>query len=224
MDVKIDDSWRNLLQKEFDAPYFKALTDFVRQEYHTQTIFPPANKIFNAFDTCKLDDVKVVIIGQDPYHGEGQAMGLSFSVPVGVKIPGSLQNIYKEIEAEYGGTGCYRPHANGDLTDWARQGVLLLNATLTVRAHQAGSHQGHGWETFTDNVIRLISEHLNGVVFMLWGSYAGRKAEMIDQRKHLVLTSAHPSPLSAYRGFFGNGHFMTANEYLRSIGKTEIVW
>ncbi len=224
MNVKIDESWRNLLQNEFDAPYFKALTEFVRQEYRTQTIFPPASLIFNAFDTCRLEDVKVVIIGQDPYHGDGQAMGLSFSVPAGVKIPGSLINIYKEIEAEYGNTPSYRPHINGDLTDWARQGVLLLNATLTVRAHQAGSHQGHGWETFTDNVIRLISEHLSGVVFMLWGSYAGRKAEMIDQRKHLVLASAHPSPLSAYRGFLGNGHFAKANEYLRSIGKKEIVW
>ncbi len=224
MEVRIDESWRNLLQKEFDAPYFKALTDFVRQEYQTQTIFPPASKIFNAFDTCKLENVKVVIIGQDPYHGEGQAMGLSFSVPAGVKIPGSLVNIYKEIESEYGNTNGYHPHVNGDLTDWARQGVLLLNATLTVRAHQAGSHQGHGWETFTDNVIRQISEHLSGIVFMLWGSYAGRKAEMIDQSKHLVLASAHPSPLSAYRGFFGNGHFIKANEYLRSIGKTEIAW
>ncbi len=224
MNVKIDESWRNLLQSEFDAPYFKALTEFVRQEYRTQTIFPPASLIFNAFDTCRLEDVKVVIIGQDPYHGDGQAMGLSFSVPAGVKIPGSLINIYKEIEAEYGNTPGYRPHVNGDLTDWARQGVLLLNATLTVRAHQAGSHQGHGWETFTDNVIRLISEHLSGVVFMLWGSYAGRKAEMIDQRKHLVLASAHPSPLSAYRGFLGNGHFAKANEYLRSVGKKEIVW
>ncbi len=224
MNVKIDESWRNLLQSEFDAPYFKALTEFVRQEYRTQTIFPPASLIFNAFDTCRLEDVKVVIIGQDPYHGDGQAMGLSFSVPAGVKIPGSLINIYKEIEAEYGNTPGYRPHVNGDLTAWARQGVLLLNATLTVRAHQAGSHQGHGWETFTDNVIRLISEHLSGVVFMLWGSYAGRKAEMIDQRKHLVLASAHPSPLSAYRGFLGNGHFAKANEYLRSIGKKEIVW
>ncbi len=224
MNVKIDESWRNLLQNEFDAPYFKALTEFVRQEYRTQTIFPPASLIFNAFDTCRLEDVKVVIIGQDPYHGDGQAMGLSFSVPAGVKIPGSLINIYKEIEAEYGNTPGYRPHVNGDLTDWARQGILLLNATMTVRAHQAGSHQGHGWETFTDNVIRLISEHLSGVVFMLWGSYAGRKAEMIDQRKHLVLASAHPSPLSAYRGFLGNGHFAKANEYLRSIGKKEIVW
>ncbi len=224
MNVKIDESWRNLLQNEFDAPYFKALTEFVRQEYRTQTIFPPASLIFNAFDTCRLEDVKVVIIGQDPYHGDGQAMGLSFSVPAGVKIPGSLINIYKEIEAEYGNTPGYRPHINGDLTAWARQGVLLLNATLTVRAHQAGSHQGHGWETFTDNVIRLISEHLSGVVFMLWGSYAGRKAEMIDQRKHLVLASAHPSPLSAYRGFLGNGHFAKANEYLRSIGKKEIEW
>ena len=221
MEVRISDGWKQLLQSEFDSEYFKQLTDFVRQEYRTQTIFPPAGLIFNAFDKCRLEDVKVVIIGQDPYHGEGQAMGLSFSVPAGIKIPASLQNIYKEIAQE---TGRPPMHCNGDLTAWAEQGVLLLNATLTVRAHQAGSHQGHGWERFTDSVIRLISERMNGVVFMLWGSYACHKAEMIDQSRHLVLMSAHPSPLSAYRGFFGCGHFVRANEYLMQTGRTAIEW
>ena len=220
MEVKIADSWKNILQSEFDAPYFKTLTDFVRNEYKTQTIYPPSGLIFNAFDKCPLDKVKVVIIGQDPYHGEGQAMGLSFSVPEGIRIPGSLLNIYKEIEQETG----VRHAPSGDLTRWAEQGVLLLNATLTVRAHQAGSHQGHGWETFTDNVISLISKRLNGVVFLLWGSYASRKAQLIDQSRHLVLTAAHPSPLSAYRGFFGCGHFIKANEYLQSTGRLPIEW
>ena len=220
MEVKIADSWKNILQSEFDAPYFKTLTDFVRNEYKTQTIYPPSGLIFNAFDKCPLDKVKVVIIGQDPYHGEGPAMGLSFSVPEGIRIPGSLLNTYKEIAQETG----VRHAPSGDLTRWAEQGVLLLNATLTVRAHQAGSHQGHGWETFTDNVISLISKHLNGVVFLLWGSYASRKAQLIDQSRHLVLTAAHPSPLSAYRGFFGCGHFIKANEYLQSTGRLPIEW
>ncbi len=220
MEVKIAEGWRRLLQREFDAPYFKGLTDFVRNEYKTRTIFPPSGLIFNAFDKCPPDNVKVVIIGQDPYHGEGQAMGLSFSVPEGVRTPGSLINIYKEIEQETG----VRHSGSGDLTRWAEQGVLLLNATLTVRAHQAGSHQGRGWETFTDNVISIISEHMSGVVFMLWGSYAARKAQRVDQTRHLVLTAAHPSPLSAYRGFFGCGHFKKANEYLTATGRTPIEW
>lgn len=209
-----------MLQSEFDAPYFKELTDYVRHEYQTQTVFPPAGLIFNAFDKCPPENVKVVIIGQDPYHGEGQAMGLSFSVPEGVRIPASLVNIYKEIEQETG----VRHGDSGDLTHWAEQGVLLLNATLTVRAHMAGSHQGHGWERFTDSVISRISQNLNGVVFLLWGSYAIHKAQMIDQTRHLVLTSVHPSPLSAYRGFFGCGHFKRANEYLAQTGRSPIEW
>lgn len=220
MQVRICDGWKRLLQSEFDAPYFKELTDYVRQEYQTQTVFPPSGLIFNAFDKCPPENVKVVIIGQDPYHGEGQAMGLSFSVPEGIKIPASLQNIYKEIEQETG----VRHGESGDLTHWAEQGVLLLNATLTVRAHMAGSHQGHGWERFTDSVISLISQNLNGVVFLLWGSYAIHKAQLIDQTRHLVLTSAHPSPLSAYRGFFGCGHFKRANEYLEQTGRSPIEW
>ncbi len=220
MNVNISPEWQKLLQPEFDAPYFKQLTDFVRLEYQTRQIFPPAKLIFNAFDNCQPQDVKVVILGQDPYHNDGQAMGLSFSVPQGIAIPPSLVNIYKEIAQE---TGRPTP-ADGDLTRWARQGVLLLNATLTVRAHQPASHQGHGWETFTDNVISRISSTLNGVVFMLWGSYAIRKSSLIDHSRHLVLTAPHPSPLSAYRGFFGCGHFLRANEYLASTGRQPIEW
>lgn len=220
MNVRISPQWQRMLQEEFDAPYFKTLTDFVRQEYSTTKVFPPANLIFNAFDACKPEDVKVVILGQDPYHNDGQAMGLSFSVPSGVGLPPSLVNIYKEIGEETG-----RPAAtDGDLTRWARQGVLLLNATLTVRAHQAGSHQGHGWETFTDNVIGRVSRSLSGVVFMLWGSYAIRKSALIDKSRHLVLTAPHPSPLSAYRGFFGCGHFAAANDYLAKTGRSPIEW
>lgn len=220
MNVRISPQWQRMLQEEFDAPYFKTLTDFVRQEYATVKVFPPANLIFNAFDACQPEDVKVVILGQDPYHNDGQAMGLSFSVPSGVGLPPSLVNIYKEIGAETG-----RPAAtDGDLTRWARQGVLLLNATLTVRAHQAGSHQGHGWETFTDNVIGRLSRSLSGIVFMLWGSYAIRKSSLIDKSRHMVLTAPHPSPLSAYRGFFGCGHFTAANEYLVKTGRAPIEW
>lgn len=220
MNVRISPQWQRMLQEEFDAPYFKTLTDFVRQEYATAKVFPPANLIFNAFDACQPADVKVVILGQDPYHNDGQAMGLSFSVPSGVGLPPSLVNIYKEIGAETG-----RPAAtDGDLTRWARQGVLLLNATLTVRAHQAGSHQGHGWETFTDNVIGRLSRSLSGIVFMLWGSYAIRKSSLIDKSRHMVLTAPHPSPLSAYRGFFGCGHFTAANEYLAKTGRAPIEW
>lgn len=220
MNVRISPQWQRMLQEEFDAPYFKTLTDFVRQEYATAKVFPPANLIFNAFDACQPEDVKVVILGQDPYHNDEQAMGLSFSVPSGVGLPPSLVNIYKEIGAETG-----RPAAtDGDLTHWARQGVLLLNATLTVRAHQAGSHQGHGWETFTDNVIGRLSQSLSGIVFMLWGSYAIRKSSLIDKSRHMVLTAPHPSPLSAYRGFFGCGHFTAANEYLVKTGRAPIEW
>ncbi|MBQ2321252.1 MAG: uracil-DNA glycosylase [Bacteroidales bacterium] len=220
MNVRISPEWRELLQPEFDAPYFKSLTDFVRGEYHATQVFPPASLIFNAFDSCPPQEVKVLILGQDPYHNDGQAMGLSFSVPRGVALPPSLVNIYKEISDE---TGRPAP-ADGDLTRWARQGVLLLNATLTVRAHAPASHQGHGWETFTDNVISRISAGLNGVVFMLWGRYAICKAKLIDHNRHLVLTAPHPSPLSAYRGFFGCGHFAQANEYLRQTGRQPIEW
>lgn len=220
MDVKIEESWKRLLAPEFESDYFKQLTDFVRNEYATQQIFPPAKLIFNAFDHTPVDKVKVVILGQDPYHDVGQAHGLCFSVNDGVKFPPSLQNIFKEIQSD---TGAPYP-TSGNLERWANQGVLLLNATLTVRAHNAGSHQGHGWETFTDNVISRLSAAREGLVFMLWGSYAISKARLIDTSKHLVLTTVHPSPLSAYRGFFGCKHFSKANEYLRQHGETEIVW
>ena len=220
MDVQIEESWKPLLQPEFDKDYFRTLTDFVRQEYRTQTIYPPGRLIFNAFNLCPFSQVKVVIIGQDPYHGPGQAHGLCFSVNYGIPFPPSLVNIFKEIKNDIG----TEPPATGNLTRWARQGVLLLNATLTVRAHQAGSHQGHGWEAFTDSVIRLLADRKEHLVFILWGAYAQRKGAFIDRSKHLVLTSAHPSPLSAYNGFFGNRHFSKTNEYLKAHGMTEIVW
>lgn len=220
MDVKIEESWKSVLQTEFDKPYFKNLTDFVRAEYSMRTCYPPASKIFNAFNSCPFSDVRVVIIGQDPYHEPGQAHGLCFSVNDGVQFPPSLQNIFKEISTEFG-----TPIPNsGNLERWARQGVLLLNATLTVREHQAGSHQGKGWETFTDAVIQKLAAEKSNLVFLLWGSYAISKAKLIDKVKHCVLTSPHPSPLSSYRGFFGNNHFIKANEYLRSIGAQEIQW
>lgn len=220
MNVKIDPSWSRILQGEFEAPYFKELTDFVRKEYAANTCYPPGKEIFNAFDLCPFDKVKVVIIGQDPYHGPGQAEGLCFSVKDGIKFPPSLVNIFKEIEAD---TGRQAP-ATGSLRRWAEQGVLLLNATLTVRAHQAASHQGHGWETFTDAVIRQLSEKREHLVFILWGSYAQRKGAVIDRKKHLVLTSAHPSPLSAFHGFFGNHHFSRCNDYLRGNGMEPVIW
>lgn len=210
MDVKIEDSWKKKLQTEFDKPYFKTLTDFVRNEYQQSTIFPPGRLIFNAFDLCPFDQVKVVIIGQDPYHGPGQAHGLCFSVNDGIPFPPSLVNIFKEIKADLG----KEIPTSGNLTRWAEQGVLLLNATLTVRAHQAGSHQRRGWEEFTDAAIRLLAEEREHLVFILWGAYAQKKGAFIDRNKHLVLTSAHPSPLSAYNGFFGNKHFSQANAYL----------
>lgn len=220
MEVKIEASWKAALQPEFDKPYFKSLTDFVRAEYSTRTCYPPASKIFNAFNSCPFSDVRVVIIGQDPYHEPGQAHGLCFSVNDGVQFPPSLQNIFKEISTEFG-----TPIPNsGNLERWACQGVLLLNATLTVREHQAGSHQGKGWETFTDAVIQKLAAEKSNLVFLLWGSYAISKAKLIDKAKHCVLTSPHPSPLSSYRGFFGNNHFIKANEYLRSIGAKEIQW
>ena len=220
MEVKIEASWKAALQPEFDKPYFKSLTDFVRAEYTTHTCYPPASKIFNAFNSCPFSDVRVVIIGQDPYHEPGQAHGLCFSVNEGVQFPPSLQNIFKEISTEF---GTPIPQS-GNLGRWARQGVLLLNATLTVREHQAGSHQGKGWETFTDAVIQKLAAEKSNLVFLLWGSYDISKAKLIDKSKHCVLTSPHPSPLSSYRGFFGNNHFIKANDYLRSIGAQEIQW
>jgi uracil-DNA glycosylase len=220
MEVKIEPSWRQILSKEWDAEYFRNLTDFVRNAYQTATVFPPAGRIFAAFDACPFDKVKVVILGQDPYHDVGQANGLCFSVADGIQMPPSLVNIFKEINADTG-----RPiPQSGDLTRWAEQGVLLLNSTLTVEAHHAGSHQGHGWEQFTDAVIDRLSKEREGLVFMLWGSYAIRKGALINRMRHLVLTSPHPSPLSAYRGFFGNHHFSQANAYLVQQGLTPIEW
>ena len=205
---------------EFSKDYFIRLTDFVRKEYHETTVYPPGKLIFNAFNLCPFDNVKVVIIGQDPYHGPGQAHGLCFSVNDGIQPPPSLVNIFKEINSDLG-----KPiPQSGNLTRWAEQGVLLLNATLTVRAHQAGSHQRRGWEEFTDAVIRKLAEEKSNLVFILWGSYAQKKGAFIDRNKHLVLTSVHPSPLSAYNGFFGNHHFSLANDYLVRNGKTAIDW
>ena len=220
MDVKIESSWKEVLQPEFEKEYFKQLTDFVRKEYKTKKIFPPGSLIFNAFDLCPYNKVKVVIIGQDPYHGHGQANGLCFSVNDGVDFPPSLVNIYKEIENEY----AKQMPKNGDLSSWAKQGVLLLNAILTVQAHMPCSHQGKGWETFTDAVIRILAEKKEHLVFLLWGSYAQQKGLYIDTNKHLVLKSPHPSPLSAYRGFIGNRHFQLANQYLKEHGMSEIEW
>lgn len=220
MQVRIEPSWREHLQREFDAPYFTQLVAFVRQEYQQGKVYPPGRLIFNAFDQCPFDQVKVVIIGQDPYHEPGQAQGLCFSVPDGVQIPPSLVNIYKEIESDLG----VKCPPSGDLTRWARQGVLLLNATLTVREHQAGSHQRQGWEQFTDAVIATLSRERTGLVFLLWGSYAQGKRMLIDTSRHLVLQSPHPSPLSAHRGFFGNHHFSQTNAWLQAHGQTPIQW
>ncbi|HZL09225.1 MAG TPA: uracil-DNA glycosylase [Prolixibacteraceae bacterium] len=220
MDVRMEESWGKQLQEEFEKPYFKQLTEFVRSEYASQTIYPPAKLIFNAFDQCPFDQLKVVIIGQDPYHGPGQAHGLCFSVSDGVDFPPSLRNIFKEIQND---TGAAIP-TNGNLERWAKQGVLLLNATLTVRAHEAGSHQKKGWEQFTDAVIHLVAEKKENVVFILWGNYAISKGGFIDPQKHLVLKSVHPSPLSASRGFFGNKQFSTTNTYLIDHGKEAVKW
>ena len=221
MNVKIEQSWKDVLASEFEKDYFKKLTDFVRGEYLSgKTIYPEAKNIFNAFNLCPLSDVKVVIIGQDPYHEPGQAHGLCFSVQNGVALPPSLINIYKEIESDIG----HKSITNGDLSPWARQGVLLLNSTLTVRAHDAASHAGRGWEEFTDAVIRAVNENQKNVVYMLWGSFAQKKAGFVDNQNNLILKSAHPSPLSAYRGFFGNHHFSKANEYLVQNGKAPIDW
>ncbi len=220
MNVKIEPSWHKHLNEEFEKDYFAKLTNFVRNEYLTKQIFPPAKLIFNAFDHTPFDDVKVVILGQDPYHNDGQAHGLSFSVNDGVRFPPSLINIFKEISEDLG----VPVPVSGNLTRWADQGVLLLNATLTVQAHLAGSHQNKGWEIFTDAAIRKLANERSNIVFLLWGSYAQKKAAFIDSTKHLILTSVHPSPLSAHRGFFGNKHFSKANEYLVSKGLTPIQW
>ena len=220
MNVKIDNSWRKHIGAEFEKPYFAQLTDFVRQEYSTTACYPPGSLVFNAFNLCPFDAVKVVIIGQDPYHEPGQAQGLSFSVPAGVPFPPSLQNIFKEIQLDLG-----KPiPPTGDLTRWAEQGVLLLNATLTVRAHQAASHQHHGWEQFTDAVVRAIAARKEGIVYLLWGSYAQRKGAIADPQKNCILKSVHPSPLSVYRGFWGCKHFSKANDYLIAHGQTPINW
>ena len=220
MNVQIEESWKEALMPEFSKDYFIRLTDFVRKEYHETTVYPPGKLIFNAFNLCPFDKVKVVIIGQDPYHGPGQAHGLCFSVNDGIQPPPSLVNIFKEINNDLG-----KPiPKSGNLTRWAEQGVLLLNATLTVRAHQAGSHQRRGWEEFTDAVIRKLAEEKSNLVFILWGAYAQKKGAFIDRSKHLVLTSVHPSPLSAHSGFFGNHHFSLANDYLVKNGKTAINW
>jgi uracil-DNA glycosylase len=223
MQVQIEQGWKSLLQKEFDKPYFEALVRFIKQEKENgKIIFPPGPQLFAAFDHTPFDKVKVVIIGQDPYHGTGQAHGLCFSVNKGVSVPPSLQNIYKEIQADLGSTYQIPPH--GDLTHWANQGVLLLNATLTVEKDKAGSHQGKGWEQFTDEVIKQLNEHKEHLVFMLWGKFAQGKAAIINPEKHLVLKAAHPSPFSAYQGFFGCGHFSAANAYLKAHQHTQINW
>lgn len=220
MEVRIEQSWKEALAAEWDKPYFAELTRFVREEYGRAQVFPPGRQIFAAFDATPFDKVKVVILGQDPYHDDGQANGLCFSVNDGVALPPSLLNIYKELNDDLG----IAPRTSGDLSHWARQGVLLLNATLTVRAHQAGSHQNRGWEQFTDEAIMRLATEREHLVFILWGAYAQRKGAFINRMKHLVLTSAHPSPLSAYRGFFGSRPFSRANEYLAAHGIEPIRW
>lgn len=221
MEVKIEPSWKEQLQGEFEKEYFRDLTEFVKDEYEAGAVYPAPKNIFRAFDLCPFGRVKVVILGQDPYHGERQANGLSFAVDDSERIPPSLQNIFKEIESDVGKT---LVHTSGDLSRWAEQGVLLLNATLTVRAHSAGSHQGRGWERFTDAVIKTLSEHKKHLVFMLWGNYAKLKGAHIDRTTHLVLESPHPSPFSAHSGFFGSKHFSKANEYLVAHGQAPIDW
>ena len=220
VDVRIAEDWKELLKEEFSKPYFEELTSFVKGEYGSGVVYPAGRNIFRAFDCCPVDKIKVVIIGQDPYHGPGQAHGLCFSVNDGVAFPPSLQNIFKEIKSDLG----IDIPTSGNLTRWANQGVLLLNATLTVRAHQAGSHQRKGWEEFTDAAIRSLAEQREHLVFILWGAYAQKKGAFIDRSKHLVLASAHPSPLSAYNGIFGNKHFSRANDYLVEHGMSPINW
>ncbi|KAA3438516.1 uracil-DNA glycosylase [Rufibacter hautae] len=220
MQVKIESSWQEVLHDEFEKPYFQNLIGFVKTEYSTTEVYPPGKQIFHAFDECPFDQVRVVILGQDPYHGPKQANGLAFSVAEGMRTPPSLLNIFKEIEADLG-----KPiPRSGNLERWAEQGVLLLNATLTVRAHQAGSHQKKGWEEFTDAVIQKVSDLKEHVVFLLWGAYAQKKGLIIDEKKHLVLKAAHPSPFAADKGFFGTRHFSKANAYLREHGLPEIDW
>ncbi len=220
MDVKIEPSWKEVLRDEFAKPYFQTLAAFVKSEYQAQTVYPPGNRIFAAFDHTPFDEVKVVIIGQDPYHGPGQANGLCFSVADGIPLPPSLKNIYKELNSDLG----IPVSQNGNLEKWAEQGVLLLNATLTVRASQAGSHQNKGWEQLTDAVIQKLSDKKEGLVFILWGAYAQKKGNVIDQSKHFIIKSVHPSPLSAHNGFFDSKPFSKTNSYLNSIGKKEIDW
>ena len=220
MDVKIEPSWKSKLNTEFEKEYFLRLSEFVKEEYRKNTIYPPGSLIFNAFNLCPFQKVKAVIIGQDPYHGPGQAHGLCFSVREGIDFPPSLKNIFKEIESDLG----IKKPVNGNLDRWAAQGVLLLNATLTVRAHQAGSHQKKGWEEFTDSVISILNREKENIVFFLWGAYAQKKGESINRSKHLVLESVHPSPLSASRGFFGNKHFSKCNEYLVKRSIEPINW
>ena len=221
MNVRINSSWLNVLQNEFNKPYFKNLVDFVKEEYISHKCYPSGKLIFSAFDHCNFDDLKIVILGQDPYHGKGQANGLCFSVNDGVPHPPSLQNIFKEIETDVGS----KYPISGNLERWADQGVLLLNATLTVRSGEAGSHQNKGWETFTDAVISCISKQRNNIVFMLWGSFAKSKSKLIDENKHYILKSGHPSPLSANRGlWFGNRHFSQSNSYLTNKGYKKIMW
>lgn len=218
--VQIEESWRVRLQEEFEKPYFKELTDFVREEYQQRVVYPPGKLIFNAFNLCPFDRVKVVLIGQDPYHGPGQAQGLCFSVNDGIKFPPSLVNIFKELESDLG----IATPTSGSLVRWAKQGVFLLNATLTVREHEAGSHQNRGWETFTDAVIRCLATEKEHLVFILWGGYAQRKGAFIDRSRHLVIASPHPSPLSAYHGFFGTKPFSRTNDYLKAQGLEPILW
>ncbi|MCM1032139.1 MAG: uracil-DNA glycosylase [Odoribacter sp.] len=220
MYVRIEPSWQKIMTGEFSAPYFESLAAFIREAYAAGPVYPPAGKIFAAFDACPFDKVKVVILGQDPYHEPGQANGLAFSVYDGTPLPPSLVNIFKEVESDTGIT----PLPSGDLRRWSNQGVMLLNSTLTVSGGQAGSHQGKGWEEFTDSVINHLSSQRSGLVFMLWGNYARRKGASIDRTRHLVLESPHPSPLSAHRGFFGNHHFSLANDYLVKQGLSPIDW
>lgn len=220
MEVKIESSWKSVLEKEFEKPYFENLVEFVKTEYQTQTIFPPGNKIFSAFEKTPFPQVKVVIIGQDPYHGPGQAHGLSFSVPEGIMQPPSLRNIFKELNSDLNIPISH----SGNLERWAEQGVLLLNATLTVRASQAGSHQNKGWELFTDAVIQKLSDEKENLIFILWGAYAQKKGSIINSQKHHIIKSAHPSPLSAYNGFLGSKPFSQTNHFLKSVGKSEIIW
>jgi uracil-DNA glycosylase len=220
MNVQLESSWKKYLESEFSKDYFLQLAEFIRKEYSMQTIYPPGPQIFNAFEFCHFDDLKVVVIGQDPYHGPGQAHGLCFSVQDGIKKPPSLVNIFKEIQNDLGNV----IPESGNLERWAKQGVLLLNATLTVRAKSPGSHQKKGWEEFTDKVIEVISSETEGIVFLLWGAYAQKKGDRIDTTRHFVLKAAHPSPFSAHNGFFGCGHFSRTNEFLKSIGKVPIEW